>query len=143
MPACGGNLGLRILNGAGSATKRNSQALETLLELKAGELEQLGRLPEIDLLGKVIAQDPGFQKSCVDIFPRGANGECPQKPVVERIQKDDTLLPSAPNDGKLSLLDPTQDLSGPLGQVGRGDDGSRHWSGLLARVLYISLATQG
>ena len=44
MPACGGNFGLCILNGAGSATKRNSQALETLLELKAGELEQLGRL---------------------------------------------------------------------------------------------------
>src|SRR5947209_16685824 len=69
------------------------------------------RPPEIDLLGEVIAQDPGFQQTSVDIFPRGANGESPQKPVVERIQKDDTLLPSARNDGKLSLLDPIQDLS--------------------------------
>ena len=68
MPACGGNFGLRILNGAGSAAKRNSQVLETLLELKAGELEQLGRLPEIDLPGEVIAQDPGSQKTSDDIF---------------------------------------------------------------------------
>jgi hypothetical protein len=111
----------------------NPQALEALLKLKVGKLKQLGRLPEIDLLGEVIAQDPGFQQTAVGIFSSGANGESAQEPVVESVQEDDTLLSSARNNGKLSLLDPIQDLSGPLGQVGGGDEGSHHRTDLLTR----------
>ncbi|MEA2602711.1 MAG: hypothetical protein QOF89_3703 [Acidobacteriota bacterium] len=120
--------GLRVLDRAGSSTERDPQALEAPLELEAGKLEQLGRLPEVDLLVEVIAEDPGFQQIAVGILTSGAKGESPQEPVVESVQEDDALLPSARNDGKLSLLDPVQDLSGPLGQVGGGDDGSRHES---------------
>jgi hypothetical protein len=83
MPACGGDFGLRVLDGAGSSTERNPQAPEALLELEAGKLEQLGRLPEIDLLGEVIAEDPSFQQIAVGISPGGAKGESP--PAVKVI----------------------------------------------------------
>jgi hypothetical protein len=128
MPACGGDFGLCVLDRAGSPAERDPEPQEAALELETGKLEQLGRLPEIDSLVKVVAEHPGFEKIArvVSASAGGANGKSSQEPIVERIQEDDSFLPSGRNDGKLSLLHPVQDLSGPLGQVGWGDDGSGH-----------------
>lgn len=120
MPACCDDFGLRVLDRAGSSAERNSEPLQALLKLETRELEQLGRLPEIDPLVEIVAEHPGFEKtaSIAGAFTGGAKGESPQEPEVESIQEDDALLSSARNDGELSLSHPVQDLSGPLGEVG-------------------------
>ena len=120
MPTRGGDLCLRILDREGSTANGNPQSLKACFELETGNLEHLGRLSETDSLVQVVTEHPGFKRITK---PPGAStgnekGEDPQNPIIQGIQKDDTLLPSTRNDGKLSLLDPIQDLSGPLGQVG-------------------------
>jgi len=128
MPAGGGDVGLCILDGANSPAERNAEALEASFQLETGKLEKLGRFSEIDPLGEVVADHMGFEEitGAVCLFAGGAQSQSPQEPVVEGVQEDDALLPSACHDGKLSFLDPIQDLSGPLSQVGWGDDGPRH-----------------
>lgn len=128
MPARDGDLGLSILDRAGSSTKGNPQPQEACFQLETGKLEQLGCFPEVNPLVEVVAQHLGFEKiaGAVSASAGGAQGERSQEPVVESIEKDDALLPFTRNDGELSLLHPIEDFSGPLGQVGRGDDGSRH-----------------
>ena len=128
MPAGSGDVGLCVLDGAGSPAQRNAEPLEASFQLESGKLEELGRFSEIDLLGEIVADHAGFEKitGAVHPFAGGAKGQGSQEPVVESIQEDDALLPSACHDGKLSLLDPVQDLSGPLRQVGWGDNGPRH-----------------
>jgi len=108
MPAGGGDFGLCVLDRAGSSTERNPESLEAFLELETSKLEQLGRLPEIDPLIEVVADHPRFEKILwtVGVSAGGAKGEGSQKPVVERIQEDDPLLPSACHDGELSLSHP-------------------------------------
>jgi hypothetical protein len=49
-----------------------------------------------------------------------------EEAVIESIQQDDALLTPTRNHGELSFVHPVQDLSGPLGKVGGGNDGSRH-----------------
>lgn len=134
MPACGGNLGLGVLDRAGSPTEWDPEPQEAVLELEAGKLEQLGRLPEIDSLVEVVAEHSGFEKiaRAVSASAGSTKSEGSQEPIVECIQEDDSLLPPARHDGKLALLHPVQDLSGPLGQVGWGDDSPSHrWKPLI------------
>lgn len=128
MPACSGHLGLCVLDRSDSQAERNSKSPEAILELEAGDLEQLGRLPEIDPLIEVVADHLDLRE-ILRLFGAcagGANGEGSQETVVESIQEDDPFLPSADNDRKLTILDPIQDLAGPLGQLGWGEDGLRH-----------------
>lgn len=135
MSAGDGDLGLRVLDRAGSSTERNSQPLKAGFELETREVERLGRLAEIDPLVQVGAEHLGFEKiGTVGPFSGGAKGKGAQKPVVESIQKDDALLTPVCNDGELSFLHPVEDLSGPLGQVGGGDNGSRHRRDLFIRI---------
>jgi hypothetical protein len=115
LPARGSDLGLRVLDRTGSPAERDAESLEAAFELEAGKLEDLGRFPEIDPFIEVIADHSGFEKLSVITSARGACGESTQEPVVEGIQKDDSLLSSACHDGELSLMHPRQDLSGPLG----------------------------
>jgi hypothetical protein len=129
MPARGGDLCLRILDREGPTANGNPQSLKACFELETGNLEQLGRLSETDSLVEVVTEHLGFKRIARPGVSTGnEKGEDPQNPIIQGIQKDDTFLPSARNNGKLSLLDPIQDLSGPLGQVGGGDNGSRHES---------------
>jgi len=134
MPACGGDIGLGIFDGTDSSTEGNPQPLEAALELEPGKLKQLGSLPEADSLVQIVAEHPSLGKITVVAFAGGTKGEGEQEPEVESIQENDALRPSTGDDGELALLHPIQDLSGPLGQVGGGDDGARHPRCLLMRV---------
>jgi len=144
MPACGGDFGLRILDRAGSSAEGNPEPLEARLEIEAGKLEQLGCLAEIYSLVEVVAERPSFEKlaSTTCVASGGTKGEGSQKTVVESIQENDALLPSAGNNGELSLMHPVQDLSGPLGQIGWGDSGSRHRRCLSVRVPHPKAASK-
>lgn len=126
MPACGGDIGLGVFDGAEPSTERNPQPLEAPFELEPGKLEQLGSLPEADLLVQIVAEDSSLGNIALVAFAGSAKGKGEQEPEVESIQENDTLRPSTGDDGELALLHPIQDLSGPLGQVGGGDDGARH-----------------
>lgn len=120
MPACGGDFSLCVLDRPSSSAKWNPQPLEAVFQLEAGKLEQLGCLPEIDPLVEVVAEHLSFEKIVrTGTSTRGAKSEGSKEAIIESVQEDNTLLPSAGNDGELSLLHPVQDFSGPLGQVGR------------------------
>ena len=108
MPACSGNFGLCILDGEGSSTERNPEPLEAFLQLEAGKLEELRCLSKADLFVEVIADHLDFEKiaGAVGFFAGCAKSEDPQKPVVEGIEKYDSLLAAAGNDGKLSPVHP-------------------------------------
>jgi hypothetical protein len=49
MPASGGNLGLCVLDGAGSSAERNAETLEASFQLETGKLEELGAFPRLIL----------------------------------------------------------------------------------------------
>jgi len=80
VPACGGDFGLRILDGAGSSAEGNPQPLEAVLELETGKLQQLSRLPEIDPLFKVVAEHPGFNRTAgvIGVSTCDETGQGPQ-----------------------------------------------------------------
>jgi len=117
---------LGVFDGAKSSTEGNPQPLEATLELEPGKLEQLGSLPEADPLVQIVAEHPSVGKIAVVAFAGGAKGESEQEPEIESVQENDALRPSPGDDSELPLLHPIQNLLGPLGQVGGGDDGARH-----------------
>jgi hypothetical protein len=117
MSTGGGDFGLRILDRSGASAARNPEALEAFLQLEPGEVKELGSLPEVDPLIEIVPEHLGFEEisGSVGATAGGAMGESLEEPVVESVQEDDSLLSSARDDGELSLLDPVQDLPGPLG----------------------------
>src|SRR5205823_3829862 len=120
LPVCSGHLGLRILGRRDSQAERNSKPPEAVLELETGDPQQLGRLPEVDLLFEVIADDSDLWKvlRLSGVSAGGVNGEGSQETIVESIQENDPFLPSTDDDRKLTVLDQVQDLSGPFGELG-------------------------
>ena len=134
-----------VLDRSESQAERNPESPEAVLELEAGDLEELGRLPEIDPLGEVVADHLSLRKLLwlFCLGTGGANGEGSQEAVVEGIQKDDPFFASADYDRKLTVVDPFQDLSGPLGQLGWRKDGLRHEVASLQEYTVRQNVTRG
>src|SRR6185295_4488639 len=124
MPERNGDLGLRVFGRTGAAAEWNPQSQEACFELETGNLEQLGRLAEIDSLVEVVTENPSVEVGSVSAGDE--KGEGPQEPVIQGIQKDDALLSLGRDDCELSLLHSVEDLASPLRQVGRRNDGPRH-----------------
>jgi hypothetical protein len=85
VPACGGNIGLGVFDGAEASTEGNPQPLEAALKLETGEIEQLGSLPEADFLVQIVAEHPRLKKIALIAFASRAKSESPQEPEVESI----------------------------------------------------------
>jgi hypothetical protein len=136
---------LRILSRRDPEAERKSKPPEAVLELETGDPQQLGRLPEVDPLIEVIADNPDLRKlfrlSCVSTG--GANGEGSQEAIVESIQENDPVLPSADNDRKLIVLDPVQDLSGTFGKLGWGEGSLSHRNPSSREYAPLENATRG
>ncbi len=90
-----GNLGLCFFESGRSEAQENSEAEEAILQLEPRKTEQVGRLPQADLIRQIGLQglDVGIARTPSLLLSDRTLSERLKEPEIHRIQKDGLLLP--------------------------------------------------
>jgi len=113
--------------------KWDSEAMEPLLELQAVQAQELSRLPQGDLSGKIGSKSAGiriFRRLNSLLVVNRALCEGLEKTKIQRIEEHDLLLAGLLDDRDLTALDAIDDLLNLPGEVGLGDGGPGHGDSL-------------